>query len=302
MRQRFGNNLNEDVLKMLRLDQQALDQLIEQRLLMQEVERLNFRVTDEEVIRTIQNISSFQTNGVFDRRLYTTVLNYNRMTPEGFEAAQKQQMLMEKLRTYLFSNFQVSENELKEYYEWKNAAVSIDYALFDPETFQKLELTDKALETYFNDHKETYMTDPLLKVEYLRFDPQDYRDEIQISAEDVEAYYFDNKKKFATPKTVEARHILFRVDAEAPQEAVDAARAKAEDVLKMVRKGVDFASLAKQYSEGPSKEDGGQLGAFKKEDMVAPFSEKAFSMQPGDVSEPVRTQFGVAPDQSGEGQ
>jgi peptidyl-prolyl cis-trans isomerase D len=292
MRQRFGNNLNEEVLKMLQLDQQALDQLIEQRLLMQEVARLNFRVTDEEVVRTIQNISSFQTNGVFDSRLYTTVLNYNRMTPEGFEATQKARLLIEKLRTYLFSNFQVSENELREYYDWKNVTVSIDYALFDPKTYQEIELPDEALGTYFNDHNESYKTDPLLKVQYLHFDPQNYKAEVQISAEDIEIYYLENREKFATPKTVEARHILFKVDAEAPKEAIDAAKAKVEDVLGRVRKGEDFASMAKQYSEGPSKENGGQLGAFKKEDMVAPFSEKAFSMKQGEVSEPVRTQFG----------
>jgi peptidyl-prolyl cis-trans isomerase D len=292
MRQRFGTNLNEEVLQMLRLDQQALNQLIEQRLVMQEVARLNFRVTDEEVVRTIQNISSFQTNGVFDSRLYTTVLTYNRMTPEGFEAAQKERLLIEKLHTYLFSNFQVSENELREYYDWKNVTVSIDYALFNPETYQTIELTDEALETYFNDHKESYKTDPLLKVQYLHFDPQDYKAEVQISAEDMETYYLDNREKFATPKTVEARHILFKVDTDASKEAVDAAKAKAEDILGRVRKGEDFASMAKQYSEGPSKENGGQLGAFRKEDMVAPFSEKAFSMQPGEVSEPVRTQFG----------
>ena len=292
MRQRFGDNLNEEVLKMLQLDQQALDQLIEQRLLMQEVARLDLRVTDEEVVRAIQNISSFQTNGVFDSRLYTTVLNYNRLTPENFEAAQKQRLLIEKLRTYLFSNSHVSENELREYYNWKNVTVSIDYVLFDPETYQDIELTDEALETYFNDHKEAYKTDPLLKVNYLRFDPQTYTTEVQLSAEDIETYYFDNKEKFATPKTVEARHILFKVDAGAPGDVVDAAREKAQEVLDLVRKGEDFASMAKQYSEGPSKENGGQLGAFKKEDMVAPFSEKAFSMEQGEVSEPVRTQFG----------
>ena len=292
MRQRFGDNLNEEVLKMLQLDQQALDQLIEQRLLMQEVARLDLRVTDEEVVRAIQNISSFQTNGVFDSRLYTTVLNYNRLTPENFEAAQKQRLLIEKLRTYLFSNSHVSENEVREYYNWKNVTVSIDYVLFDPETYQDIELTDEALETYFNDHKEAYKTDPLLKVNYLRFDPQTYMTEVQLSAEDIEPYYFDNKEKFATPKTVEARHILFKVDAEAPGDVVDAAREKAQEVLDLVRKGEDFASMAKQYSEGPSKENGGQLGAFKKEDMVAPFSEKAFSMEQGEVSEPVRTQFG----------
>jgi peptidyl-prolyl cis-trans isomerase D len=292
MRQRFGNNLNEDVLKMLQLDQQALNQLIEKRLVLQEVARLKFRVTDEEVVRTIQNISSFQTNGVFDNRLYTTVLNFNRMTPEGFEAAQKEGMLIEKLRTYLFSSFQVSENELREYYDWKNASVAMDYALFDPGTYQDIELTEDAIETYFNDHKESYKTEPLRKVQYLHFDPQTYKVDIQITAEAVQGYYADHRDDFSTPKTVEARHILFKVDAGSSTEVVDAAKAKADAVLGLIQNGSDFAAMAKQHSEGPSGANGGHLGTFKKEDMVAPFSEKAFSMQAGEVSEPVRTQFG----------
>jgi len=291
-RQRFGDNLSAEVLEMLRLDQQALDQLIEKRLLMQEVARLKFRVTDEEVINAIQSIGAFQTNGIFDSRMYATVLNFNRMTPEIFEAAQKERLLIEKLRTYLFSNFQVSENELREYYAWKNASVAIDYALFDPETYQDIELTEEAIEAYFNDHKEAYMTDPLRRVQYLEFDPQSYKVEVTISDETVENYYFDHKDQFETPKTVEARHILFKVGTDAPNETVDAARAKAEEVLAQIKNGVDFAEMAKQHSEGPSKEKGGHLGTFKREDMVASFSDKAFSMQAGEVSDPVRTQFG----------
>lgn len=292
MRQRFGNSLNEDLLNMLQLDQQALNQLIERRLVLQEVARLNFRVSDEEVIRSIQSIPAFQTDGAFDSRLYTTILNFNRMTPEIFEAAQKETLLMEKLRTYLFNGFRVSENELEEYFNWKNAAVSIDYLLFDPKTYKDIELTKEAIETYFDENKETYKTDPLRKAQYLFFDPQDYKDEVQISDEAIQNYYLDHKNDYVSPKTVEARHILFKLENGADDQAVAAAKARAETVLDLIQKGADFAEMAKKHSEGPSKTNGGHLGTFRKEDMVAPFSEKAFSMQAGEVSEPVQTQFG----------
>jgi peptidyl-prolyl cis-trans isomerase D len=292
MRQRFGNSLNEDLLKMLQLDQQALNQLIEKRLILQEVARLNFRVTDEEVIRSIQSIPAFQTDGVFDGRLYATILNFNRMTPEIFEAAQKESLLMEKLRTYLFSGFRVSENELKEYFNWKNATVSIDYVLFDPKTYTDIELTKEAIDTYFNENKESYKTDPLRKAQYLFFDPKDYKADVQISDEAIQNYYLDHKNDYASPKTVEARHILFKLESGADDQAVAAAKARAETVLDLIQKGADFAEMAKIHSEGPSKTNGGHLGTFRKEDMVAPFSEKAFSMQAGEISEPVQTQFG----------
>lgn len=291
MRRQFGDNLNAELLQMMNLDRQALEQLIEKRLLMQAVEDLQLRVTDEEVIQDIQRMSAFHTNGIFDSRLYTTVLNFNRLTPEGFEAAQKERMLIEKLRNYLVNDIKVSENELREYYDWKNTTVAIDYAVFDPETYQ-VELTDEAIETYFNDNRETYRTEPQRKAQYLVFDPQNYKDGIQISAEDIENYYVDNKDKFSSPKTVEARHILIKVDSGASEEDIEKAKVKAEEVLALVKKGEDFAEMAKKHSEGPSAANGGHLGTFKKEDMVAPFSEKAFSMQAGEVSEPVRTQFG----------
>jgi len=292
MRQRFGNSLNEDLLKMLQVDQQALNQLIEKRLMMQEAARLKFRVTDEEVIRSIQRIPAFQTNGNFDSRLYTTILNFNRMTPEIFEAVQKESLLMQKLRTYLFNGFRVSENELREYHNWKNAAVSIEYVLFDPQTYADIELTQEAIETYFSDNKDSYKTDPLRRAQYLFFDPRNYEAEIQISDDVIQSYYGEHKSDYASPKTVEARHILFKLETGADDQTVAAAKARAEAVLDLIRKGADFAEMAKKHSEGPSKTNGGHLGTFRKEDMVAPFSEKAFSMQAGEVSEPVQTQFG----------
>lgn len=291
-RERFGNNLTEEILKMLELDRQALDQLVNQRLLLQEAEKLQFKVTDQEVVDSIRSWGAFQNNGRFDSQLYRRVLAFNRLTPEQFEEIEKGRMLIEKLRSYIFNSLQVSENELQAYYQWQNASVNVDYILFDPKSYEDLEPTEDDLKTYFEGHQERYKTEPMIKAHYIRFGPDNYTESIEISAEEVEAYYIDNKAKFETPKTVEARHILIMVDADAAEEAVNTAKERIQAVLEKYKNGEDFAELAKQYSEGPTKTKGGDLGAFKKEDMVAPFSEKAFSLKPGEVSEPVRTRFG----------
>jgi peptidyl-prolyl cis-trans isomerase D len=91
---------------------------------------------------------------------------------------------------------------------------------------------------------------------------------------------------------VEARHILIRLDPEADEEAVSAAKLKAEAIYKMASDGQDFAELAKTHSEGPTKDRGGYLGKFGQSQMVKPFADKAFSMAPGEISRPVKTQFG----------
>ena len=82
LRQRFGNNLNEEMIKMLQVRKQALNQLIDNKLLVQEARRLKFRVSDKELAEAITKIEAFQRAGVFDSLLYQSVLNRLRMNPE----------------------------------------------------------------------------------------------------------------------------------------------------------------------------------------------------------------------------
>jgi peptidyl-prolyl cis-trans isomerase SurA len=116
---------------------------------------------------------------------------------------------------------------------------------------------------------------------------------VKVSEEDLKAAYTQYSKMETGDSEVHARHILVQVDPSAPAEKVDAARKKAEALAAEARKpGVDFAALAKAKSEGPSAADGGDLGYFKRGVMVPAFERVAFSLNEGEVSEPVRTQFG----------
>ena len=113
-----------------------------------------------------------------------------------------------------------------------------------------------------------------------------------MSDEEVREYYDDNLETFKQPKTVEARHILIKVDQDADPETVKKTKERALKIMKLAREGKDFAELAKKYSEGPTRDKGGYLGTFKKESMVKPFADVAFSLKAGEISEPVRTRFG----------
>lgn len=292
VRQRFGNNLNDEMIKMLQLKEQAIDLLINQKLLLQEADKINFRVTDTELSDAIRKIAAFQIDGVFDSRRYRDVLNRNRLTPEAFEVMQREFMLMEKLKSVVSGSVKVSDQEANEWYQWNNALVNIDFVLFDPESYKDIKPSGEEIKSFFEAHKEEYKTEPKIKVRYLHFAPEAYTSKISITDEDVTEYYRENQEEFKTPATVEARHILIRVDRNAGPDAVEKARVKAQDILNMAVKEGDFAKLAKQYSECPSKDKGGDLGQFTRESMVKPFADKAFSMKAGEISDPVRTQFG----------
>jgi len=292
LRQRFGNSLNDDMIKMFNIEKQALDSVIDQALLLDEAERLHFRVTDEELSAAIRDTPSFQIDGRFDSRRYRRVLSANRLTPESFEVIQRQSMIAGKLRALVSGSIKVSDIEAKELYNWNNTSLDIEYVLFRPEGYADIKTSPEEIETYFNEHKTSYKTEPLIKAQYLFFDSAAYVPKVNVDVDEIRDYYEAHPEQYAKPKTVEARHILFKVGSGDNPEKDEDARKKAVDVLDKIRNGEDFAELAKKYSEGPSKDAGGYIGEFRKEAMVAPFAEEAFSLEAGAVSDPVRTPFG----------
>ncbi len=292
LRQQFGNNLNEDLLKMLNVEEQALNQLIDQKLLVNEAARLGIRVTDEELAMAIREEPAFQVGGVFDPDRYQRVLDANRLNPEGFEREQRNSLLINKLQLLATGGHSVSDLEARAWYDWQNKEVAIAYAVFTPDTVKAVTVSDEAVAAHYKSHIGDYQTQPMVTAAYLRFGFDDFQAQVTVTDEDVSEYYRGHLSDFEKAKTVQARHVLLKLEADADAKTVETARRRADDIALRAKAGEDFAQLAKQYSEGPTRARGGDLGTFKREDMVKPFADAAFSMSPGETSEPVRTQFG----------
>lgn len=292
VRQSFGNNLNEDLIKTLQLPKQAMDELINRNLMRQAAAELHLQVSDEELSRSIQDISAFQTAGVFDSRRYQTILDRNSMTPESFEINQRDALMIQKLNNIITSSVKISDQEVVQWYKWDNTEVNLDFVFFDPERYQDISTADEEMQTYFENHKESYKTAPKIKVRYLKFEPKTFVSQVVVSEDEIEVYYEDHPDEFQKPKTVEARHILIKLNQDASPEEVAKAKERIEAVLQKAKDGQDFAELAKENSEDSSKDKGGYLGTFRRDAMVKPFSDKAFSMKAGELSDPVRTRFG----------
>jgi peptidyl-prolyl cis-trans isomerase D len=292
-RGQFGDALDEKLIKSLNLREQTLDQLIERQLLFQEATRLNFRVTDRELLTAIQQVPAFQRHGHFHPRQYERVLTNNRMTPEMYEESKRYELLIEKLQSFLFGSVKVSEAEARESYKWLQEEVSIEYVVFKPSAYSNEEVTPEEIEAYFSEHQKTYEIPPKVKVQYLRLDFKEFEAKAKVSEEQISTYFDLNKDNYGTPKKVRARHILLEAASDAKTELSEKARKKALDVLKEARSGKDFGELARNYSDDPgSRDKGGDLGFFTKDRMVKPFSDVAFSMKIGEISEPIRTPFG----------
>lgn len=116
--------------------------------------------------------------------------------------------------------------------------------------------------------------------------------DLEVTAEEAETFFEENKERFAEEEQVQARHVLIEVDEGADEETESEAEERAQAVYQEAVDGADFEELAREKSEGPSAERGGDLGFFPRHRMVPEFAEVAFDMDVGDISEPVRTQFG----------
>jgi peptidyl-prolyl cis-trans isomerase D len=292
LRARLGNSLDEKMIKTLDLKKRALDRLIDRKIVIKEAEKLKFRVTNEELSQAIANIKAFQSDGVFNKRMYERALSQNRLTPETFEASVKETLMIERVMSFVTGGVKISDQEALEWFKWKGASVNVDYVHFNPDRYTGINPTGEELKSFFEKNREAYKTEDKIKISYLTLESEPFTSKVKVEDKEISDFYEANIDKFKSPKTVEARHILIKVEEGAGPEVVKEAEIKALNIFKMIKEGQPFEELAKKYSDCPSKAQGGYLGAFQKKNMVEPFASRAFSLKPGEISEPVLTRFG----------
>lgn len=292
LQQQFGTSLDDELIKSLNIKQHAVNSLIDQKVLEIEAQKLKIVVSDQELKQDLLSVKAFQKDGVFNIDLYRRVLGQNSMTPETFEASQRNTIRNAKLQRMVINGITVGDQEAQAWYSFNNAKASIDYIMIDPGTFSDVFADEAQIRSQYDNHHDLYMSEPKRKVAFLVFAPGDFEAQVKIDEISIRDFYNQNPTRFTTPEQVEASHILIKVDENADEQAVAKAKEEALSVYEKAVKGVDFSELAKAYSQGPSAASGGYLGRFGRTSMVKPFSDAAFAMKAGDISQPVRTGFG----------
>jgi peptidyl-prolyl cis-trans isomerase D len=188
----------------------------------------------------------------------------------------------------------VSDQELSDVFFLRNQKLKIDYLEFSQsEITEEVPVSDEEARAYYDKNPEKYRVDEMARAQYIVFDPQEFVGRMDIAPEDIQDCYNADLERFTEPQQVRARHILLKADKQAEPEKAQAVRKQAEELLEKIKKGADFAALAKKHSQDEaSAAEGGDLGFFGKGVMVPPFEKVAFSLQPGELSEIVETQFG----------
>jgi peptidyl-prolyl cis-trans isomerase D len=295
-REVYKDRLNSELLEKLNLRGQALNQLVEARLLAAEAQRVGFTVSDDEVRTAITEIEAFRSYGSFSQDQYLRILRYVRATPGEFEEDQRTQLLIKKLQRLITDAAQVSDEEVHDLFRMNQEKVSLSFVkIASADLFNEVTVDAKEVEDYYNSHRESFRQPERVQFAYIAYPAKQFESGVEISAAEVESFYNDNKEnRFTTPARVQARHILFSLAPEASADEKAKARATATEVLTRARAGEDFASLAKTYSQDTgTATNGGDLGFFSRGRMVKPFEDAAFNLTPGGISDIVESPFGL---------
>jgi peptidyl-prolyl cis-trans isomerase D len=240
----------------------AVNILVSRSLIVQEAERLNIHVSDQEVAQELLNIEPFFEDGQFSRLRYKTYLRQARLTESEFEDRIRRDLIIQKMSQIV--GFAGKDLAMLDEFDKKieQAQINMAYIQLSPEALQKSSSRSQDIKNY-----------------------------LEANLARVQEHYDKNKAKFSRPEEVKSRHILIKADDDS-EEAMEAALEKAKQVAQGLN-SKNFAQRAKLHSDDPgSKDKGGDLGFFSRGKMVPEFEEAAFAATIGQVSEPVRSQFG----------
>jgi peptidyl-prolyl cis-trans isomerase D len=274
---------------------QTLDQLIFERSLELEAERLGMRVTDEEHADLLRKVvpTAFAGDTFIGMDKYTTEVQARfQMSVPEFESEIKKELLQQKFQQLVTDGITVTDDEVRAEYLRANEKIKLDYVLIKPDDLQaKIEASDAELGPYFEKNRARYVVPERRTVDYATLDFAQLRQRAQVTEDDEKIYYQQHIDAYKVEDRAHVAHILFKTVGKTDAEVTEI-KAKAEDVLKKAKQGAKFADLAKQYSEDTTKDKGGDLDWIVRGQTVPEFETAAFNLPKGAISDLVKTQYG----------
>jgi peptidyl-prolyl cis-trans isomerase D len=292
-RQAFGDNFTPELANQLKLPLQALDRLVDQRLLLDEAKARGLEATDQEVRETILQIPGLTDEAgsfVGEERYQQGVRNLG-YTVRDFERAIRDEIRLTKLNRIFSASVAVSDAEVEKSYRDQADRAAIRYAVLPSARFTaEAQPTPAEMAAYFASHKEEFRLPVQREIHYLLVDTVRARAKMTFTPEELQSFYSAHLDDWKQEEQVRARHILLKVD-----DKRDAATAEAalNAIKARIQGGEDFATVAAEVSEDPgSKARGGDLNFFRRGQMIKEFEEAAFNAAPNTLVGPIRTSFG----------
>ena len=272
-----------------------LDNLINQRVVAQEAQRSNLSASDDKIREIVQTLPGVVTDGKFSAESYKRFAASQGMREDVFEARARNDLGLQSLGNALQTTTLVPASQAELFASEQDRTRSVQAVYETPAAYlAKVTVNDADLETFYQTKRKQFELPERAKIEYVTLDIAALAASATVSEADLKAYYEQNKARLGTPEERQASHILIKADDKMSAADASAAKTKIDALLVSVKKDPSqFAKIAKENSEDPgSGAQGGDLGFFKREAMVKPFSDMAFALKDGEISQPVKSQFG----------
>jgi len=291
---RMRGQINPEMLRAFRFERQIMDALVVRHVITEEAKRLGLNASSSEVEQKILENPIFRENGAFiGRARYQAILAQNNLTIDDFESSVANEILTDKLKSFITAGVNVTDREAEEEYTRKNEKAKLDYFVIDPAKLEdKVTPSEQDERDYYEKNKAKYTVNEKRKAKYVFLESLQLRSQINVTDDELRQYFDQHKNEYTLPERLKAQHILFKTQGKTPEE-IEKIKEKAHGVLDRAKKGEDFGELAKQFSEDTTASTGGDLGDFGRGQMVPEFEKAAFSLGVGAISDLVQTQFGI---------
>jgi peptidyl-prolyl cis-trans isomerase D len=286
--QQFGTEVPED--RKAEIQARIVDNLVLRKVLEQRLEEQHYRVGEGAVFAEWRSYPQFQTDGKFDAsKMAIALQNINKTEHEFFRDTQTD-LLSNQLQQGIGASYFLTRAEQQRLSNLENEEREVQYLQLPAEKFIGTEpIDDAAVKAYYDKNGDRFMSAEYVALEYAELRLEQLAAQVVPTDVDLQKLYDDNRAMYVREESRRARHIVIGVN-EGDDDA--AALKRAEAVVAEARSGKDFAALAKQYSSDPSKEQGGDLGFVTRQQFEGPIGDALFSMKAGEVSAPVKSQYG----------
>jgi peptidyl-prolyl cis-trans isomerase D len=285
----FGGSLTEA--QRLAAQQEVLDGAVRDLAANQHAHKVGYAVSDDMVKQAYQAEEAFQVDGKFNLQAARSRLLAAGMTEAQYEADQRRGLMTNHLVSSIGVTDFLTRNETQRLLALQDEQRELRFVLLQPDAFAAGPAVEPAaIEAYYKDHAKDFARPESVKLAYAELALADVAAQIQITEQQLHDRYEKDKASFVEPERRRARHILITVDDKTPDAQ---AAATAKQIYDKLKGGADFAALAKSSSkDSASAEQGGDLGWAARDAYVQPFADALFAMKDGELSQPVKTQFG----------
>ena len=293
--QRSNPGITREQLAQQNVGERVLTALIMQKLLEQEATRMGVSVSAQEMRQAVETVDAFKNkDGAFDAEIFRRMVENAYGSVGAFEKKLREELLAGKLESLVRAGIWSNSDESRAFFEYLRQKRGISYAFVPASRFAaEVKLTDKDIADYYAAHKQDFAVPAKVVAEYVKVSPLLLVKPESVSAADVAAEYTKNVSRYQTPEMVKAAHILVPLAEKATPDEVKQAEESMAAIRKELAGGKSFAQVADAHNGPNAAGPGGELGWIQRGQTVQPFEEAVFALEPGKLSETVRTPFGL---------